>query len=58
MLTKEQLVSSYRKKYPNWSKYDDDKIYRHVTSKFPEYKTELQKPTEPEATGFVGASLH
>ena len=53
MYTKEQLVSAYRKKYPNWSKYDDDKIYRHVTSKFPEYKTQLQKPTEPEATGFV-----
>ena len=53
MFTKEQIVSTYRAKMPELSKYDDDAIYRSVLKKFPEYKTELQKPTEPEATGFV-----
>ena len=53
MYTKEQIVSTYRAKMPELSKYDDDAIYRSVLKKFPEYKTELQKPTEPEATGFV-----
>ena len=35
---KKAIVDAYRKKYPNWSKYDDEKIFRHVTEKFPEYK--------------------
>ena len=38
---------------PSLSKYDDDTIYRSVIKKFPKYKVQLEKPTEPEATGFV-----
>lgn len=50
MITKESLVSQYKAKYPNLSKYSDDKIYSSLLKKFPEYKSQVTQPRYGEAT--------
>ena len=45
-MTKNQLLSSWRGKYPDLSKYDDDKLFTSIIKKYPEYRDQLDNPYE------------